>query len=473
MALIYNSLSGQKEKLEKLVSGKKIRLFVCGPTVYDYAHIGNARTYIAFDNIINYLRFRGWKVYYLQNITDIDDKIIRRAVEEKTTTERLAKKFEKIYHQDEKAIGINSVTKYARATRHIKNIVKQIRVLLEKGHAYEIPGDGIYFNIATFPNYGKLARRTTAQAEDSISRIDEGVNKKNKGDFALWKFKKEGAAPIRGEPRQGREPSWNAPFGEGRPGWHIEDTAITEHFFGPQYDIHGGAVDLKFPHHEAEIAQEESASGKSPLVKIWMHAGFLLINGEKMAKSAGNFVTIRDFLKKFPVAVLRYIVASHHYRAPLDYSDAVARQSINALENLSQFVAKLSLPNGAGAGLLEKISFADGKFTEAMDDDFNTPEALAAIFVLINMFQKNIGNISKKEAGALKKFIIKKLQLLGITLFSPKIPLQVRGLAKKRQLLRNNEQFIQADGLRKELEALGYIVEDTPAGPFVWPKSKL
>ncbi|KKU84749.1 MAG: Cysteinyl-tRNA ligase, partial [Parcubacteria group bacterium GW2011_GWA2_47_8b] len=306
--LIHDTLSGKKEDLEKVADNKKLRLFVCGPTVYDYIHIGNARTYIVFDNLVRYLRALGVKVFYLQNITDIDNKIIRRAAEENTNAKSLAKKYEKYYHEDEKALGIKSVTKYARATAHIKQIVRQIQTLIAKGHAYKID-DGYYFDISTFPEYGKLAKRTVNQAEDSVSRIDENVNKKNKGDFALWKFKKE------------NEPSWKTPIGEGRPGWHIEDTAITERWFGPQYDIHGGAVDLKFPHHEAEIAQQEAASGKKPMVKVWMHSGFLVVGGEKMAKSSGNFVTVRDFLKQYPVEVLRYLVAAHHYRSPLDYSE--------------------------------------------------------------------------------------------------------------------------------------------------------
>jgi len=454
--LIHDTLSGKKEDLEKVADNKKLRLFVCGPTVYDYIHIGNARTYIVFDNLVRYLRALGVKVFYLQNITDIDNKIIRRAAEENTNAKSLAKKYEKYYHEDEKALGIKSVTKYARATAHIKQIVRQIQTLIAKGHAYKID-DGYYFDISTFPEYGKLAKRTVNQAEDSVSRIDENVNKKNKGDFALWKFKKE------------NEPSWKTPIGEGRPGWHIEDTAITERWFGPQYDIHGGAVDLKFPHHEAEIAQQEAASGKKPMVKVWMHSGFLVVGGEKMSKSFGNFVTVKDFLKQYPVEVLRYLVAAHYYRSPLDYSDGLAQQARNTLNNLSQFLARLEMAGGKteNGAVLEK---AERDFSAAMENDFNTPAALAVIFSLINENQKQVWELSRKSAKMLKKFIKNKLELFGIGLKSVKIPLKIRRLASKRELFRTNKQFIQSDVLRKEIEALGYTVEDTPRGPFLWPR---
>src|SRR3989344_4550439 len=250
---IWNTLTGKKETLE-ISPEKELKLFVCGPTVDNYVHIGHARTFLVFDIIIRYLRSLGQKVFYLQNITDIDNKIIDRAAVEKMAPQELAKKFEEEYLKDMTSLGIDQVTQYARATDHIKEIVSQIGTLKEKGSAYEIPNDGIYFNLSTFPEYGKLSHRTTLQAEDSVSRIDESTQKRNKGDFALWKFERP------------EEPAWDSPFGRGRPGWHIDDTAITEHYFGPQYDIHGGSIDLKFPHHEAEIAQQEAASGKKPFV---------------------------------------------------------------------------------------------------------------------------------------------------------------------------------------------------------------
>lgn len=455
--LIYNTLTRQKENLEETLGGeKKIRLFVCGPTVYDYIHIGNARTYSAFDTIVRYLRDRGFKVFYLQNITDIDDKIIRRAGEAGVKPAALAKEYEKAYHEDEKKLNINSVTKYARATKYIKEIVKQIKSLASKGHAYKIEGDGYYFDISTFPDYGRLARRTVAQAEDSVSRIDESVNKKNKGDFALWKFSKDD------------EPYWDSPLGKGRPGWHIEDTAITEYHFGPQYDLHGGAVDLIFPHHEAEIAQQESASKKKPMVKIWIHSGFLNINSAKMSKSSGDFITARDFLKDHSPAVFRYLVASHHYRSPINYSDELAAQSKNTLNNLNQFLAKLKMADG----LLEAnpdIDSAKKKFSAAMDDDFNSPGALAAIFEIVNWLNPKIWDLNKKSAKNLEKWTKNSLEIFGIKPQIPKIPPKIARLGEKRELFRSNKQFIQSDDLRKEIERLGYTIEDTPRGPFLWP----
>lgn len=458
--VVFNTLTGKKEEFPK-TGGKPVRLFVCGPTVYDYAHIGNGRTYSSFDSIVRYLRSQKIKVFYLQNLTDIDDKIIRRAAEEKKSAGSVASFYSRAYKQDTWALGIDSVNKYAKATSYIKQIVKQIQTLVAKGNAYKIDGDGYYFDISTFPDYGKLSRRTAGQAEDSVSRIDESVNKKNKGDFALWKFEKPG------------EPSWNTSIGKGRPGWHIEDTAITEYFFGPQYEIHGGGIDLKFPHHEAEIAQQESASGLKPLVKAWMHTGFLLVNGEKMAKSAGNFVTIRDFLSKYSPAVFRYIVASHHYRAPLDYSDKLAQQSQNAIANLKQFFGKLRLVRNKvsgginTAGLLEK---AQQLFIDAMNDDFNTPEALAAIFGVVNAINPEIWKLTAGETKELEKWALERLKILGIELKFGNIPLKIRRLAKQRELSRNSKQFIQADDLRKQIEGLGYTVDDTPAGPLLLKK---
>lgn len=455
MALIYNTLTGQKENLEQALGGKKdIRLFVCGPTVYDYIQIGNARTYSVFDIITRYLRASGYKVKYLQNITDIDDKIIRRATERGVKPAMLAKEYEKAYHEDEKKLNIVSVNKYARATKYIKEIVRQISALVEKGHAYRTD-DGYYFDISTFSDYGKLAKRTAAQAEDSVSRIDESVSKRNKGDFALWKFSKEG------------EPAWRTALGEGRPGWHIEDTAITEYHFGPQYDLHGGGVDLIFPHHEAEIAQQESASGRKPMVQIWIHSGFLNISGKKMSKS-GEFITVRDFLKNNSAAVFRYLVAAHHYRSPINYSDELVSQIKNALDGLSQFLAKLKTVSG---NIDVDESAASEKFTAAMDDDFNTPEALAAIFGLVNELNPKIWDVSKKSAKKLEKWLKSALEIFGVKLQLPKIPYKIARLADKRELFRSNKQFIQSDDLRKEVERLGYTIEDTPAGPFLWPNS--
>ena len=325
MALkIYNTLTRKKE-IFKPIKNKKVHMFVCGPTVYDYMHIGHAKTYIQFDVIAKYLKFRGYNVFYLQNITDLDDKIIDRAKKEKTDPLELAHQLERYYHQDEEKLGINSVSRYARSTDYIRQIVNQVETLISKGYAYPT-SDGYYFEIKKFKDYGKLSRRTVLGAEDAISRIDDGIEKRNRGDFCLWKISKKG------------EPFWNTKLGKGRPGWHIEDTAITETHFGPQYDIHGGARDLIFPHHEAEISQMESISGKKPMVRYWLHTGFLTVNGQKMSKSLKNFITIRDFLKKYDYKVLRFFYISTHYRNPIDFTEKSIEKAKHSLERLNDFV---------------------------------------------------------------------------------------------------------------------------------------
>ena len=477
MIKIYDSLSGTKQDMP---NSRPIRLFVCGPTVYDLPHLGHARTYIAFDTIASYLRSQKVKISYLQNITDVDDKIIERAKEQNISPMDLASKFEREYHIFEKTLHIKGI-KYAKATKHIPQIIKQIQTLIKKGHAYKIDGDGYYFDISTFPEYGKLSKRTALQAEDATSRIDDTINKKNKGDFALWKFPTDKNIPEPNPPAGGHkkisfkivfgEPLWHTSLGWGRPGWHIEDTAITEHYFGPQYDIHGGGVDLKFPHHEAEITQQESASGKKPMVKIWMHAGFLLINGKKMSKSLKNFITINEFIGKYSPETLRLLINQNHYRSPFNYMELSADQASNTLKKIQKILAILSAikqKGPVGAEIKKLLDSAELNFKEAMDDDFNTPKALASIFELINAIEINIWKLNKNEAGKVQKFIVSKMELfLGIALKTPKIPQNIAKLAKERELCRNHKQFAQSDLLRNKIEGLGYIVEDMPIGQLV------
>lgn len=476
---IYDSLSGTKQDLP---NSRPIRLFVCGPTVYDFPHLGHARTYIAFDTIARYLRSQKIKISYLQNITDVDDKIIERAKEQDISPIELATRFEREYHIFEKILHIKGI-KYARATKHIPQIVRQIQTLIKKGHAYKIEGDGYYFDISTFPEYGKLSKRTILQAEDATSRIDETINKKNKGDFALWKFPTDKNIP---EPKNNLnrtskkiafkivfgEPLWHTALGWGRPGWHIEDTAITEHYFGPQYDIHGGGIDLKFPHHEAEITQQECASGKEPMVKIWMHAGFLLINSKKMSKSLKNFITINDFVSKYPPETLRLLINQNHYRSPFNYMELSADQANNTLKKIQKILTILSVIKQKGSINIEtknSLDLANLNFKEAMDDDFNTPKALASIFELINVIEPKIWKLTKKEADGIKKFLVNKMELfLGTALKTPKTPPNIAKLGRERELCRTHKQFAQSDLLRNKIEALGYIVEDMPGGPLIY-----
>ncbi len=476
---IYNTLTAKKEVLQKPAEGP-LNLFVCGITVYDYPHIGNMRTYVAFDIFARYLRERGYPLFYLQNVTDIDDKIIRRAKEDKVSPFVVARKFETVYHKNEKLLKINSVDKYARATNYIPEIIKQIKTLVAKGHAYKIENDGYYFDIATFPDYGKLSHRTAEGAEDAVTRIDESVNKRNKGDFALWKLTGQASElRVAGNKKQivvDGEPLWNAELGWGRPGWHIEDTAITEKFFGPQYDIHGGAVDLKFPHHEAEIAQQESASGKKPLAKLWVHTGFLLVNGEKMSKSKGNFVTMDDFLKKYLAGTFRFMVASHHYRSPMNYTLALADQSQNSIQTIKEFLAKLGLAIAKGgtksgsSTLLADIEKMKNDFYAAMDDDLNTPLALSTIFAFINVNQKYAFSFSKEEAHFAEQSMTALIKVLGIEIVMPKIPIAIKKLAQQRDAMRARQQFGAADAVRKKMENLGYAIDDTPLGALVMKK---
>jgi len=492
MIKVYNTLSGKKDILKPL-KGKKLNIFVCGPTVYDSSHIGHARTYIAFDIMVKFLRAAGYKVFYLQNITDIDDKIIKKAVEKQISVESLAKHFEKDYLESMKKLKVVSVSKYARATEHIKEIISQVERLVKKGFAYET-SDGIYYDISKFKEYGKLSKRTALQAEDSVSRIDDGIEKKNKGDFCLWKKSKSG------------EPQWPSPWGPGRPGWHIEDTAITEKYFGPQYDIHGGGRDLLFPHHEAEIAQMEAISGKKPLVKYWLHTGFLTVNKEKMSKSLGNFITIQDFLNRpdfnspqEAARALRLLFLKSHYRSPVDYSEKTISQIKNELARIDEFTNKIkyeqvprkreqkasvrqaqddaelveasNIKNTRGwkAKIDKLISSTEKEFKKAMEDDFNTPVALAVIFKLINegntlMAEKKLSSVDLKQIT----FFLKEVDAVFDFIFwkKPKIDISqgVSKMVREREGYRKEKNWQAADDIRKKIEEMGYLVDDTPEG---------
>jgi len=456
MIKLYNTLSGKKEPF-KTKSAKKVSLFVCGPTIYDLSHLGHGRTYISFDTFVRFLKSQGYKVDYLQNITDIDDKIIQRAKEGKVTTKILTKRFEKEYLRDMKALGILSVSKYARATDHIPEIIVQIEKLLKKGYAYELEGDGIYYDILKFKDYGQFSRRTSLQAEDAVSRIDESVKKQNRGDFALWKISKKG------------EPKWKSPWGWGRPGWHIEDTAITEKRFGAQYDLHGGARDLIFPHHEAEIAQMEAISAKKPMAKYWMHSGFLTVEGAKMSKSLGNFITIQDFLNQHSPRILRLLVLKAHYRSPIDYSPNLLVQTKRELERIDEFIENLKACKGKS-----KTSFPIKKFKKdfisALEDDFNTPKAIAVLFDVLLRGNTLLAEdtLSKKNAEEILTFLKEVDTIFGF-IFSKKkkevVPSGVVKLVKEREEYRTNSQWKKSDKLREMLLKLGWEVDDTPKGP--------
>lgn len=463
---LYNTLSGKKEIFNPSKT-QGVNIFVCGPTVYDASHIGHARTYIFFDIAIKYLKTAGFKVFYLQNITDIDDKIIARAREMEQDPLFLSRHLTKEYFQDMRDLKVTAVTKYAPATKFISNIIFQIKSLIKKGYVYEIKEDGLYFDIKKFPEYGKLSHRTTEQAEDAVSRIDDSIKKRNKGDFCVWKFVKP------------NEPSWNSPWGKGRPGWHIEDTAISEHFFGPQYDIHGGGIDLKFPHHESEIAQQEAASGKKPFVKFWLHTGFLRVEGKKMSKSLKNFITIHNMLKKYSAEAFRLLVLQNHYRSPLNYTDTsiqAAEEGINRLKNFKQRLEKIQNPKSE---ILNKSQILNSKFkndllkkfNEAMENDFDTPKVIANIFDFINktngLIDKN--KLSKKDSREVMAFFKKINSVLNIIpkIKTEEIPEKIEKLAKLREQYRKEKKWTEADKVRKQIYQSGFEIKDTAEGTIL------
>jgi cysteinyl-tRNA synthetase len=448
---VFNTLTRAKEVFAPSPD-KRVNLFVCGPTVYDYPHLGHAKTTVQFDFIVRYLRHKGYDVFYVQNITDIDDKIINRARMMGVTWERIAGDYERIYLEDMKALGNTSVTCYARATDHIDRIVMQVQTLLAKGYAYHT-SDGIYYDLTKFPAYGKLSGRTELREEDAVSRVDESGEKRNWNDFCLWKARKHG------------EPYWDTPLGPGRPGWHIEDTAITEAFFGPQYDMHGGAVDLIFPHHEAEIAQMEAASGLEPLVRYWLHTGFLNLNAQKMSKSLGNFMTIRDTLKHYNARTIRFFFISSHYRSTMDFNESSLAQAQSALERIEEFIFSINAEHDDAADEPAIASCRRSIFA-ALDDDFNTPPAFAAVFDFIRA--QNI----KGRPGRRSYELLRELNdIIGIIDFNPKsVEREIVSLIAERQEQRAHGDYARADEIRACLLEMGIQLYDTGDG-VKWRKT--
>ena len=457
--MIYNTMTGNKEAFEP-IHRSRVNIFVCGPTVYDEAHIGHARTYIAFDMVARYLAYMGFGVFYLQNITDVDDKIIKRGAELGITTDELARRFEGRYLEDMCTLGVKSINLYARATDHIPEIIDQIKRLIERGYAYETD-TGVYFDVPRFPQFGELSHQTP----DSLTkhRIEPDPTKRNPADFSLWKKREEGLA-------------WDSPWGRGRPGWHIEDTAITEAYFGPQYDIHGGARDLIFPHHEAEIAQAEASSGKKPMVKYWMHTGFLNVNGEKMSKSLGNFTTIRDLLTRFSPQAFRLFVLSTHYRSPIDFTEGSLDQSARSLERISNLVQSMSdhmkgavlESTEADEAMIKALETARRKFLDAMDDDFNTPLALSVLFDLVRELNRHVGD-EKASKNVLSRALSLFAEIGGILGLEFKAQSAgkedlaadlVKLITDIRQKLREKRDFALSDEIRDRLKVLGISVED-------------
>lgn len=468
---IYSTMTGKKEPFIPM-HNNRINIFVCGPTVYDNSHIGHARTYIAFDVVARYLKYRGFSVFYIQNITDVDDKIIQRASELVVEPSILARKFEKRYLEDMRALGVTNVNLYARATEHIPEIINQIERLMDKGFAYETE-TGVYFDESKFDDFGKLSHQTAEDLERH--RIEPDPTKKNPGDFSLWKKREDGLGVT-----------WDSPWGRGRPGWHIEDTAITETYFGPQYDIHGGAMDLIFPHHEAEIAQMEASSGKKPLVRYWMHTGFLNVKGEKMSKSLGNFVTIRELMDKCDTDTFRFFILSAHYRSPIDFSEELLQQSRRGLERIRQLITvieerleatgELPDPDKIDDRLDDRLAEAREVFLEAMDDDFNTPNALSAIFDLVRDLNRRINekNVSKETLRAAGMLLVEFGEILGISFSAGQEGAVEKEedlsrelidlLIETRQRLRDKKDWALADEIRGRLNELNIVLGDSKDG---------
>lgn len=442
---LYNSLTHRVEPFIPL-HDHVVHMFVCGPTVYDYIHIGNARPFTFFDVVAKWLRYSGYSVTYIQNITDLDDKIIKRASEQNRDPLEYAREFEEKFLSDTKALGNDAVSLYARATDYIPQIIAQVKTLIATGHVYLIDGDGWYFDLTTFPDYGKLSGRTGLAADDAVSRIDDSEKKRNTGDFCVWKLSKPG------------EPVWESvELGAGRPGWHIEDTAITETELGSQYDIHGGGIDLKFPHHEAEIAQQESASGKVPFVKYWMHSGFLENKSEKMSKSLGNFATLHELLEMYEPAVLRFYLLSNHYRAPLDFSESALNAAQAAVDRIGELARKT-------LDTVFPTETAIAQITEAMNDDCNTAKAFGALFECIR-------SANKEHAVPAQTFFDFIQTIFGIIPQTHReVPDDVQRIINDRQRAREEKDFVTADRLRDELLTHGYTIDDTPYGPLVKKK---
>jgi cysteinyl-tRNA synthetase len=460
---IYNTRTRAVEEF-KAGRGNRVYMFVCGPTVYDHSHIGHARTYLAYDIIARYLRAKGYSLFYLMNITDVDDKIIDRANKIGLDPIKMADTFTKEFMRDMGALGITSVNLYAKASEHIPEIIAQISTLLEKGFAYQIEGD-VYYDVARFADYGKLSGQRVEELV--MHRIDPDPRKRNVVDFALWKAQKPG------------EPSWESPWGRGRPGWHIEDTAITTTYFGPTYDLHGGGLDLVFPHHEAEIAQAEAATGVKPLVRFWVHGGLLMIRGERMGHSMGNFITIEELLQRHDAEALRLYYGMRHYRTPLNFDEANIVQAEEVLDKLrsiyNQFVSLMDSRNVVAEQTVteevEKVSSkAVQEFDDAMDDDFNTPRALAALIA----YSKEVEPYAARAIG--KDFVERVIDtfnyfggVFGILSSDTGRRSNVIGrllniILRLREDARKRGDWATSDRLRDEVTGAGIGLEDTPAG---------
>ena len=460
---IYNTLTRKKEEFVPIEEGK-VRMYVCGPTVYNYFHIGNARPFVVFDTMRKYLEYRGYKVKFVQNFTDVDDKIIKRAKEEGISAQEVSEKYIAEYFKDAAALNVKKATVHPQVTKTMDDIIKFVQDLIDLGYAYESDGD-VYYRARKFKGYGKLSGKNI---DDLISgaRIAVDEKKEDPLDFALWKARKEES-----------EIAWESPWGMGRPGWHIECSAMSKKYLGDTIDIHAGGQDLQFPHHENEIAQSEAHSGKA-FAHYWMHNGYINIDGIKMSKSLGNFKTVRDLLQVYDGEVLRFLILSGHYRGPIDFGEEILTQSQNGLLRMRNAKANLQHMAGSGTGNMsesEKTVLAGldkyrQQFIEAMDDDLNTADAISAVFELITAV-----NTAVRE-GASKEFAQKCLDLLmelatvlgllqqDVSKEVTEVEPEIQALIDERQAARAEKNFVRADEIRDQLKERGITLKDTPQG---------
>ncbi len=454
MLKIYNTLIRDKQIFVPITPGK-VRMYVCGMTVYDFCHLGHARVLVVFDMVVRWLRANGYEVIYVRNVTDIDDKIIKRAAENNESIDALTDRFITAMREDAVSLGVDSPTFEPRATQHVERMIVMINTLISKSLAYQADNGDVYYAVRHFPGYGKLSGKSLEDLRAG-ERVEVDANKKDPLDFVLWKSAKPG------------EPYWESPWGNGRPGWHIECSVMSEHFLGDHFDIHGGGQDLQFPHHENEIAQSEGAHDH-PFVNYWMHNGFVRVDSEKMSKSMGNFFTVRDVLKNYQPEVVRFFILRAHYRSPLNYSDQYLKDAKQALDRLYIALKEVSAPEKT------EIDWTDESakiFMSAMNDDFNTPEAVAVLFDLANRINKTQ---SVEHAALLKALggILGLLQQIPQTYLQYVVPSEsaerftaeeIERMIRQRLTARKARLYSDADAIRKKLLDVGIVLEDGPQG---------
>ena len=455
---ILNTLTRRKDEFVPINEGK-VGIYVCGPTVYDYIHIGNARPMIVFDTLRRYLEYKGYDVNYVSNFTDVDDKIIKRANEEGVDASVISERYIAEVKKDMAALNVREATTHPKATEEIPDMIEMVKTLIEKGYAYEVNGT-VYFRTRKFKDYGKLSKKNIDDLRSGnrdllVSGVDE---KEDPLDFVLWKPKKEG------------EPSWPSPWGDGRPGWHLECSVMSKKYIGDVIDIHAGGEDLIFPHHENEIAQSEAANG-TEFARYWMHNGFLKINNEKMSKSLGNFFTVREIAEKYPLQVIRFFMLSAHYRSPLNFSADLVEASKNGLERILTAVDRLKSISGTEGevdkAVADEMDAFVKKYEAAMDDDLNTADAISVIFELVKYANVNVTEDSTKSTVELVLNTVTKLcDILGIITEKKEeiLDSDIEALIEERQAARRAKNFARADEIRDQLSDMGIILEDTREG---------